>query len=177
MIGLFFIFLALLGVYLLIKSQFRNFKLGWVITGLIAATVCLVIANALIRGFRGTGVNQRWLTQQVGNAFNHAILRDDWQDDEHHPLLNNNWQNNAMIQAIILDSQNNYKPKLNVQDVLKKLQKPETPIDGECGVCYDTLDDNILACPKCSQCTHFDCLKSWLESGQRNCIYCRQDLV
>lgn len=66
--------------------------------------------------------------------------------------------------------------KNNTDEMLKNMEPVITKQDGICGVCYDTLDGELLACPKCHKAAHTQCLKEWLDSKQDMCIYCRHSL-
>jgi len=52
--------------------------------------------------------------------------------------------------------------------------------DDLCGVCFLELEndqtDQYMACPICKKAAHEDCIKKWTSSGQRLCVYCRQDV-
>jgi len=49
-----------------------------------------------------------------------------------------------------------------------------------CGVCFLELEHGseaeYIACPKCKKAAHQDCIQKWIDSGQRLCVYCRQDV-
>tara|TARA_R100001163_G_C5053270_1_gene189859 strand:- start:368 stop:1126 length:759 start_codon:yes stop_codon:yes gene_type:complete len=48
--------------------------------------------------------------------------------------------------------------------------------DLECPICFDgvTAEDSFQ-CPKCTNLVHKDCMKKWLSTGHKNCVYCRSN--
>lgn len=53
-------------------------------------------------------------------------------------------------------------------------------VDDVCGVCFLDLEEEdveyCMACPKCNKAAHTDCIKKWISSGQKLCVYCRQNV-
>lgn len=52
--------------------------------------------------------------------------------------------------------------------------------DDLCGVCFLELENDTdvryMSCPKCKKTAHEDCIQKWISSGQKLCVYCRQDV-
>ncbi len=67
-----------------------------------------------------------------------------------------------------VDTENKYTPTIRFD------------ADDLCGVCFleleDSAADQCMACPKCKKAAHEDCIKKWISSGQKLCVYCRQDV-
>ncbi len=48
--------------------------------------------------------------------------------------------------------------------------------DNDCPICFDILKvENSFQCPTCSNVIHQTCMKKWLLTGRKNCVYCRGD--
>ena len=48
--------------------------------------------------------------------------------------------------------------------------------DDDCPICFDSLTTNILLqCPVCSNLVHTDCMKKWISTGTKTCVYCRSE--
>lgn len=49
--------------------------------------------------------------------------------------------------------------------------------DGDdCPICFDALDpEHSFQCPTCRNVVHQICMKKWLSTGHKNCVYCRGD--
>lgn len=49
-----------------------------------------------------------------------------------------------------------------------------------CGVCFleleDSSTDQLLACSACNKVGHRECIEKWIASGQKICVYCRQQV-
>lgn len=47
-----------------------------------------------------------------------------------------------------------------------------------CGVCFlDFIDEpEHKTCPKCHKASHNECIDKWINSGNKICVYCRQDV-
>lgn len=58
--------------------------------------------------------------------------------------------------------------------LFKKRAKP-IEVEDMCPICYDSLNDNLLSCPSCSNYVHDGCMRVWLER-QGTCVYCRSDV-
>lgn len=77
------------------------------------------------------------------------------------------------LQQVLLQTAS---PRPTLKELLEKLDPVESSQEGVCGVCYEELTHDLLACPKCCKAAHTECIKEWLGSGQEICLYCRYDL-
>lgn len=75
----------------------------------------------------------------------------------------------------------NGKKKLVLVRKEKKLESKfsvtkELDQEDDCPICFDVLmSDNSFQCPTCQNVVHQDCMKKWLSTGHKNCVYCRGD--
>lgn len=58
-----------------------------------------------------------------------------------------------------------------VYGVTKELEEED-----DCPICFDELKvENSFQCPTCRNVVHQACMKKWISTGHRNCVYCRSD--
>jgi len=70
-----------------------------------------------------------------------------------------------------------YKDKKNLE---LKISENFNKNDGnnllnECPICYECLKDNLVKCPKCSNCIHRVCAENWLKYN-KSCVFCRSEI-
>ena len=167
MIGIVFLLLIYIGVYLLLRSRYESLSIGKYMAVIVGV---LVIGIALSFG----RLPNRPIVDRVIHAVD-VINMDDIQVIE----LNADDLDPQIQEALLTAARRRVRRRqLTTADILNVLEKSTAPQDGTCGVCYDGLDNGeLLACPECHKIAHRDCLETWIESGQNVCIYCRHDLI
>ncbi len=176
---LLFLLLIYLGIYFLIRFGYRDFGLLtyvlYTVVTLIAGVVVMSISDGVVRA---VGPNVRHLHATMDALFNEI---------EHQETRNTTLErivqatlNNALInqQEVLLRIYRDYRPQLTTEQIVDKLEQIDPPRDGDCGVCYDSLDSgSLLGCPGCHKSAHKKCIEEWISSGQTICIYCRCDFT
>jgi hypothetical protein len=71
--------------------------------------------------------------------------------------------------------------QLNAMFTVVALDGGDGSKDVECPICYDLLfgaadaQEQALRCPRCHNMVHAACMRKWLSSGSKTCVYCRSD--
>jgi len=84
------------------------------------------------------------------------------------------------FQKIKDNIKDNKKHKKDEPPVSKYQLKKEIDDDLECMICFDNIkssssatNESIVECPLCHNLIHQECMKKWIKSGKKTCIYCR----
>ena len=163
-----FICIILIGLYLCLhaysKISLRDF-ISNISSIIIIGGMTYCIVTAITEGHLHP--NRRIVIPPTLNPVRNEIVIGEINADDIDPQLQN-----ALLQAIGLP------PRKTTDEVLAQLTVVESPQEGVCGVCYDTLEEGeLLGCPECKKPAHEPCLREWIESKQDICIYCRHKLV
>ncbi len=165
MIGIAFLLLVGIGIYLLLRSHYENLSIGKYIGYSASVGVVAVIVMWVALSIGRAPVARGFPYAQVNTDIQIVELNADDLDPE---------VQDALLAAIHRTIR---RRTLSTEELLDLFEKKETPQEGVCGVCYDTLDtDELLGCPECHKTAHKRCLKEWIESGQSVCIYCRHEV-
>jgi len=94
--------------------------------------------------------------------------------EQYQKILNQKIKNGEMTNSgkkkLVL-TRRDQKEKTNKFSVTKELDQED-----DCPICFDVLmAANSFQCPTCRNVVHQACMKKWLSTGHKNCVYCRGD--